>query len=134
MQFKSICFEIYFNQCFLTDFEKSDWEKWLMNSRSRGASTLYKNTLFQGGICYECQLMCIVHMFSMTFFTSWSSPNLEHNMIPRLECSEVIVSKCMECLYFTRIYCSLRCQKFMCSITHHLWYASLDNYRSTTHF
>ena len=31
----------------------------------------------------------------MTFFTSWSSPNLGHNMIPRLECSEVIVSKCL---------------------------------------
>ena len=26
---------------------------------------------------------------------------------------------CLECLYFTRIYCSLRCQKFMCSVTHH---------------
>ena len=36
--------------------------------------------------------------FSVTFFTSWPSPNLLHNMILSLECSEVIVSKCMECL------------------------------------
>ncbi len=36
---------------------------------------------------------------ALTFFTSWLSPNLGHNMIQRLECSEVIVSKCMECLF-----------------------------------
>ncbi len=32
---------------------------------------------------------------TLTFFTNWSSPNLGHNMISKLECSEVIVSKCM---------------------------------------
>ena len=52
--------------------------------------------LYQVCIAYIIGATC--NMASLTFFTSWSRPNFGHNMIPRLECSEVIVSKSMECL------------------------------------
>ena len=39
---------------------------------------------------------------------------LRHNMIPRLECSEVIFSKCMQCLYIWRMYKRFR----LCTRTH----------------
>ena len=66
MQFKSICFGISSSVFYL----KMIWGKVtenLMNSRSGGASTLYKNTLFQGRISCECHLMCILHMLPILF-------------------------------------------------------------------
>ena len=45
----------------------------LMNSRSGGASTLYKNTLFQRGISCECHLMCILNMLSILFSSECTS-------------------------------------------------------------
>ncbi len=83
MQFKSIYFEIYFNQRFLAEndsnLKANSYKIYfkvdlahsikIMNSRSCGGSTLKKNTLFQGGIVCECRLRCMysAHVFNNSF-------------------------------------------------------------------
>ncbi len=80
MQFKSICFEIYFNQRFLAENDSTSSYKIyfkvdlphgikIMNLRSCGGSTLKKNTLFQGGVFCECRLGFVLHMFSTTLLS-----------------------------------------------------------------
>ena len=60
-----------------------------VSSPSWGAAP--KNTLFQGGICYECHLMRIVHMFSILF-----SSECTHLLKTFMNNDKVMISSNME--------------------------------------
>ncbi len=69
--------------------------KWVFGCTKKPTTPPAVKTVNEVGLWDRSDLFT-PHNYSLTFFTSWSSPNLGHNMIPRLECSEVIVSKCMD--------------------------------------